>query len=79
MQDEQMHPIFWVGDSKKRLLEFPTDVRRKIGYAREKAQGGETPDKTKPLRGFSGVYEIEIVVRGKPAAEINISMPFYEI
>ena len=27
-------------------------------YALEGAQGGETPDKTKPLQGFSGVYEI---------------------
>ena len=53
-----MRDLFWVGDSKKRLLEFPTDVRRKIGYALEEVQGGETPDKTKPLRGFSGVYEI---------------------
>ena len=58
MQDEQMRPVFWVGDTKKRLLEFPTEVRRKIGYALEEAQGGGTPDKTKPLRGFSGVYEI---------------------
>lgn len=58
MQDEQMRPVFWVGDSKKRLLEFPTNVRRKIGYALEEAQSGKTPDKTKPLRGFSGVYEI---------------------
>ena len=53
-----MRPVLWVGDSKKRLLEFPTDVRRKIGYALEEAQGGNTPGKTKPLRGFSGVYEI---------------------
>ena len=58
MQDEQMRPVFWVGDAKKRLLEFPTDVRRKIGYALEEAQAGETPNKTKPLRGFSGVFEI---------------------
>lgn len=30
----------------------------KIGYALGEAQAGETPDKIKPLRGFSGVYEI---------------------
>ena len=52
-----MRDIFWMGDSKKRLLEFPTDVRRKIGYALAEVQAGETPGKTKPLRGFSGVYE----------------------
>lgn len=53
-----MRSVFWVGDSKERLLEFPTDVRKKIGYALEEAQGGEMPHRTKPLRGFSGVYEI---------------------
>ncbi len=39
-------------------MEFPTDVRKKIGYTLEEVQGGETPDSAKPLRGFSGVYEI---------------------
>ena len=58
MSDEQMRSIFWIGDSKERLLEFPTDVRKKIGYALEEAQGGKIPHRTKPLRGFSGVYEI---------------------
>ncbi len=53
-----MRDLFWVGDSKKRLLEFPTDVRKRIGYALEEVQAGETPNRTKPLRGFSGVYEI---------------------
>ena len=53
-----MRDLFWVGDSKKRLLEFPLDARKKIGYALGEVQAGETPDKIKPLRGFSGVYEI---------------------
>lgn len=42
-----MRGLFWVGDSKKRLLEFPVDVRRKIGYALEEGQSGRTPDKIK--------------------------------
>ena len=53
-----MRDLFWVGDSKKRLLEFPVDVRKKIGYALGEVQAGETPSKIRPLRGFSGVYEI---------------------
>lgn len=53
-----MRDLFWVGDSKKQLLKFPTDVRKKIGYALEEVQSGEIPSRTKPLRGFSGVYEI---------------------
>ena len=58
MQERRMQELFWVGDSKNRLLEFPTDICRKIGYALEELQAGEMPNKTKPLRGFSGVYEI---------------------
>lgn len=53
-----MRDLFWMGDSKKQLLEFPVDVRKKIGYTLREVQAGETPDKIKPLRGFSGVYEI---------------------
>lgn len=53
-----MRSVFWVGDSKKRLLDFPVDIRKKIGYSLEEIQGGEIPDNTKPLRGFSGIYEI---------------------
>lgn len=53
-----MKPVVWVGDSKRRLLEFPREVQRNIGFALEIAQGRETHFSAKPLRGFSGVYEI---------------------
>ncbi len=53
-----MRDLFWVGDSKKRLLDFPVDARKKIGYTLGEVQAGETPNKTKHLRGFSEVYEI---------------------
>lgn len=47
-----------MGDSKKRLLEFPDRVQQEIGYTLEGVQSGITPHNTKPLKGFSGVYEI---------------------
>lgn len=58
MPEEYMRPIVWVGDSKRRLKEFPRDVQRDVGFALEIAQGSETHFSAKPLRGFSGVYEI---------------------
>ncbi len=58
MQEKQMRPVVWVGDSKKRLLEFPDNVQDKIGYALERVQARETTNKIKRLRGFPGVYEI---------------------
>ncbi len=58
MPEKQMRPIVWVGDSKRRLKEFPRDVQRDVGFALEIAQGSETHSSAKPLRGFSGVYEI---------------------
>ncbi len=58
MQEKQMREVFWVGDSKKRLLEFPDGVQQEIGYTLEGVQSGITPHKAKPLKGFSGVYEI---------------------
>ena len=58
MPAREMKPVFWVGDSKRWLLTFPATVRREIGFVLERAQAGLTHHKAKPLRGFSGVYEI---------------------
>ena len=58
MADEQMKSITWVGDSKRRLKEFPEDVQDEIGFALERAQWGGKHRHAKPLRGLSGVFEI---------------------
>lgn len=58
MRDKPTRPVFWVGDSKNRLLAFPREVRRAIGFALQRQQEGQNHHKIKPLRGFSGVYEI---------------------
>ena len=36
-----MRDLFWVGDSKKRLLEFPKNVQREVGYTLEGVQSKE--------------------------------------
>ena len=47
MREKSMRPVFWVGDSKKRLLAFPREARRAIGFALEDVQSGGMPTKTK--------------------------------
>ena len=42
MPEKQMKPVVWVGDSKRRLLQFPQEVQRDVGFAPEIAQGSET-------------------------------------
>ncbi|MCH8295595.1 addiction module toxin RelE, partial [Candidatus Poribacteria bacterium] len=41
MEQERMKPVVWVGDSKRRLKEFPEDVQDEIGFVLERAQWGQ--------------------------------------
>jgi len=51
--------IAWLGDSKKKLKEFPPQVRSDMGYALFAAQSGEMAEHVKPFKGVgSGVFEI---------------------
>ena len=48
-----------MGDSRKRLKEFPKETQRSVGGALLLAQFGETADHVKPFKGVgSGVFEI---------------------
>lgn len=56
-----MKPIVFVGDSLKRLREFPESVRQDAGYELDKVQRGQTPDDFKPMPSIGkGVEEIRI-------------------
>ncbi len=56
-----MKPIVFVGDSLKRLREFPEDARHDAGYQLDKVQRGQTPDDCKPMPAIGkGVEEIRI-------------------
>ena len=59
MTDESAKPVLWLGDSLKRVREFPDEVRRHIGVALYDAQRGVKPPTAKPFKGVgSGVFEI---------------------
>lgn len=56
-----MKPLSFVGDSLKRLREFPDEARQDAGYQLDKVQRGEQPDDFKPMPSIgNGVEEIRI-------------------
>jgi phage-related protein len=59
MNAQVVRLIAWLGDSKKRLKEFPQKVRSDMGAALFAAQCGEMAEHVKPFKGVgSGVFEI---------------------
>ncbi len=56
-----MKPIRFLGDSLKRLREFPDDARQDAGYQLDKVQHGEQPDDFKPMPSIGrGVEELRV-------------------
>jgi len=56
-----MKPIVFVGDTLKRVREFPEDVRRTIGHELRDVQFGEDPSDWKPMPSIGpGVREIRV-------------------
>ena len=56
-----MKPVRVLGDSLKRLPEFPEDARQDAGYQLEKVQRGDQPDDFKPMPAIGkGVEELQI-------------------
>ena len=56
-----LRPVVWLGNTKKKLLEFPREVQGIIGYKLMLIQDGKIPTDTKPFKGVgSGVFEIAI-------------------
>lgn len=56
-----MKPVYWMGSSRRDLLEMPDNVRRSFGHALFEAQLGLTPIIAKVLRGFGGAGVLELV------------------
>jgi phage-related protein len=56
-----MKPVFWIGDSREEIHEFPDDVQKLIGYALHLAQSGDKHPRAKPLQGFQGAGVLEPV------------------
>ena len=56
-----MKPIRFLGDSLKRLREFPDDARQDAGYQLDQVQRGEQPDDFKPMPSIGkGVEELRV-------------------
>ena len=47
--------LFWMGDSRKRLAEFPEEVRSEIGYALFLAEWGEYHPSAKRMQRFNAI------------------------
>lgn len=58
-ENEDLRRVRWVGDTRERVQEFPSQVRKDIGHAIYIVQTGQTPKNARPMRGLgSGVFEI---------------------
>jgi phage-related protein len=56
-----MKPLYFLGDSVKRLRAFTKDARQDAGYQLDKVQRGELADDFKPMPSIGkGVEEIRI-------------------
>lgn len=54
-----VRPVIWLGNSRKKMKEFPKQVRIDMGAALMAAQRGETAAHVKPFTGVGrGVFEI---------------------
>ncbi|MEC4677778.1 MAG: type II toxin-antitoxin system RelE/ParE family toxin [Nitrospirota bacterium] len=62
MNKEPLKPLIWVGDSRKRLKEFPREAQRTVGRALDFAQRGGMHPSAKPFKGV-GTGVLEIIAR----------------
>ena len=60
-----MKAVAWLGDSRERLREFPTNASRDLGYQLEMVQRGDEPRDWKPMPAVGpGVNEIRTQAGG---------------
>ncbi len=56
-----IRPLIWLGNSKKNILSFPSEVKKLLGDELQLIQFGGMPKDAKPFKGVgSGVIEIAI-------------------
>ena len=59
MTEDEIKLVVWMGDSRRQVHGFPTEVRKDIGASLYEVQRGDTPDAAKPFKGVGrGVFEI---------------------
>ena len=60
LDDVELRPVIWLGDTKKQLKKMPKAVQKDMGDALFLVQIGMTPPQAKPFKGVgSGVFEIK--------------------
>jgi phage-related protein len=52
---ESLKTLTWLGDSKRRLTEFPDEVRLEIGYAIYLAECGDSHPSARRMQGYNAV------------------------
>ena len=53
--------VRWVGDSRERIREFPSEAMREAGYQLERVQAGKEPADWKPMPSVGlGVNEVRV-------------------
>lgn len=55
MKPESKKILYWMGDSRRRLGEFPDEVRGEVGYAIFLAECGESHPSAKRMQGYNAV------------------------
>lgn len=56
-----IRPLIWLGDSRKKILDFPEEVRKLIGDELQLIQFGGMPKDAKPFKGAGpGIIEIAL-------------------
>lgn len=56
-----IRPLIWLGDSRKKILDFPEEVRKLIGDELQLIQFGGMPKDAKPFKGaVPGIIEIAL-------------------
>ena len=59
LDQDDIKPLVWVGDTRDQVQSFPREVRQDIGSALFDVQKGTKPPQAKPFKGVaSGVLEI---------------------
>jgi len=55
-----MTDVTFIGDSLKKLRQFPKEVKQEIGFALSLVELGEKPESARPLSGFGSTKVLEI-------------------
>jgi phage-related protein len=59
-------PLLWLGDSKRRIREFPHEARQRIGFEMWEVQQGREPSDWKPMQAVGqGVNEVRVHLKGE--------------